>query len=184
MSIDNIIATRLYQLRKANGLSIDALAQHSGVSKAMISKIERQESSPTAVTLGKLAAGLGVPLAQLLLLEEQPPQRLRKRERQEIWQDPEQGYWRRQVCEPDPKTGLEMVEITLPAQVRVHYPRWSSRPYQQRLWLLEGSLNLAYGAETFLVEPGDCLTFGVDQPVTFTNPSQQPCRYLLVIGRQ
>ena len=83
MSIDNIIATRLYQLRKANGLSIDALAQQSGVSKAMISKIERQESSPTAVTLGKLAAGLGVPLAQLLLAEEQPPQRLRKRERQE-----------------------------------------------------------------------------------------------------
>jgi len=65
-NIDLLIATRLLALRQSQGLSLADLAERSGVSKAMISKVERAQSSPTAVLLGKLAAGLGVPLAQLL----------------------------------------------------------------------------------------------------------------------
>lgn len=45
----------------------------------MISKVERAESSPTAVLLGRLAAGLGVPLAQLLTEDKGSPRRLRTR---------------------------------------------------------------------------------------------------------
>src|SRR5712675_1385281 len=59
------IAERVSELRSAQGLSLDALASKSGVSRSMISLIERGESSPTAVVLEKLAAGLGVMLASL-----------------------------------------------------------------------------------------------------------------------
>src|SRR2546421_9916981 len=59
------IADRVRELRAAQGLSLDALAGKSGVSRSMISVIERGESSPTAVVLEKLAAGLGVTLASL-----------------------------------------------------------------------------------------------------------------------
>ena len=59
------IAERVRELRAAQGLSLDALAGKSGVSRSMISLIERGESSPTAVVLEKLAAGLGVMLASL-----------------------------------------------------------------------------------------------------------------------
>src|SRR2546426_328566 len=59
------IAERVRELRAAHGLSLDALAGKSGVSRSMISLIERGESSPTAVVLEKLAAGLGVMLASL-----------------------------------------------------------------------------------------------------------------------
>src|SRR2546422_8449505 len=59
------IAERVRELRAAHGLSLDALAGRSGVSRSMISLIERGESSPTAVVLEKLAAGLGVVLAPL-----------------------------------------------------------------------------------------------------------------------
>jgi len=47
---------RLREARRARGWPIDRLASASGVSRAMISKIERGESSPTAVVLGKLSA--------------------------------------------------------------------------------------------------------------------------------
>src|SRR3989441_3102320 len=57
------IAERVRELRAAHGLSLDALAGKSGVSRSMISLIERGESSPTAVVLEKLAAGLGGMLA-------------------------------------------------------------------------------------------------------------------------
>src|SRR3954469_16463791 len=59
------IAERIRELRATRGLSLDALATRSGVSRSMISVIERGESSPTAVVLEKLSVGLGVPLASL-----------------------------------------------------------------------------------------------------------------------
>src|SRR5262244_156335 len=59
------IAERVRELRARQGLSREALASKSGVSRSMISVIERGESSPTAVVLEKLAAGLGVMLASL-----------------------------------------------------------------------------------------------------------------------
>ena len=55
--LDQRIAERVRELRAAQALSLDALAAKTGVSRSMISLIERGESSPTAVVLEKLAAG-------------------------------------------------------------------------------------------------------------------------------
>ncbi|RLM21953.1 transcriptional regulator [Brenneria alni] len=184
MSIDDVIAVQIYQLRKSKNMSIELLAQHSGVSKAMISKIERKESSPSATILGRLAAGLGVPITQLLSHDHQPRQRLRRKADQDTWRDPALHYLRRQVSERESTTGLEMIEITLPAFARVSYPSWSSHPYQQRLWMIEGALIVEYHDERFELESGDCLHFDVGHPVTFYNPHPNECRYLLVITNE
>ncbi|MCY1520654.1 helix-turn-helix protein [compost metagenome] len=178
--IDALIATRLLALRQAQGLSLADLAGLSGVSKAMISKVERAQSSPTAVLLGKLAAGLGVSLAQLLTEDKAQPQRLRKRAAQEVWRDPEAGYLRRQVAERGAGSGVELVEVELPRAAQVGYPRWSGTPYRQSLWMLEGALQVDYGDERFELAPGDCLDFGVDRPLVFKALGPSACRYLLV----
>jgi transcriptional regulator with XRE-family HTH domain len=183
MTIDALIASRLLALRQAQGLSLAELAAVSGVSKAMISKVERAESSPTAMILGRLAAGLGVPLAQLLTEDkEEAGRRLRKKADQEVWRDPEAGYLRRQVAERGAGEGVEMVEVELPRSTRVAYPRWTGQPYRQRLWLVEGGLRIDYGDEVFELEPGDCLDFGVDRPLVFKTLGRSGCRYLLVIN--
>ena len=179
-NIDALIATRLLALRQAKGLSLAELAGLSGVSKAMISKVERAQSSPTAVLLGRLAAGLGVSLAQLLTEEKEGPQRLRTRAAQETWRDPEAGYLRRQVAERGTGSGVELVEVELPRSVQVGYPRWSGKPYRQCLWMLEGALRVDYGDERFELAPGDCLDFGVDRPLVFKALGRTACRYLLV----
>jgi transcriptional regulator with XRE-family HTH domain len=178
--IDSLIAGRLLALRQAKSLSLAELAELSGVSKAMISKVERAESSPTAVLLGRLAAGLGVPLAQLLTEDKGAPQRLRSRAEQDVWRDPEAGYLRRQVAERDAASGVEMVEIELPRSAQVGYPRWSGKPYRQCLWMLEGALRVDYGDERFELATGDCLDFGVDRPLVFKALGRTGCRYLLV----
>lgn len=183
MSIDELIASRLLLLRKSKGLSLEQLAELAGVSKAMISKIERQESSPSATLLGKLAAGFGVSVTQLLSEESAEPKRLRRLSEQELWRDPDIGYLRRQVLPPEAQSELEMIEITLPAEARVSYPSWGNRAYLQRLWLVEGELTIRYGDENYQLLAGDVLSFGVDLAVTFDNVSNQPCRYLLVINK-
>src|SRR5881397_4238394 len=95
------IAERVRELRAAQGLSLDALASKSGVSRSMISLIERGESSPTAVILEKLAAGLGVTLPSLFrpsaAARRAPNGPVARRKDQPEWQDPASGYRRRNV---------------------------------------------------------------------------------------
>ena len=64
-SLDQRIGTRVRDLRASRCLTLEDLAERSGVSRSMISVIERGESSPTAALLEKLASGLGVSLASL-----------------------------------------------------------------------------------------------------------------------
>jgi len=182
MNLDDVIAQRLAALRGERQLSLAQLAERSGVSKAMISKIERRDSSPTATVLGRLAAGLGVPLTQLLSeVAPAPAERVRRRAAQETWRDPATGYVRRQVAELDPASASELVEIALPAGARVDYPRWHSGTYRQRVWVLEGQLEVHYGDEQFLLEAGDQLDFAVDRALRYAAPKKHACRYLLNI---
>lgn len=179
-AVDQQIAQRVLALRQARGLSLAALADASGVSKAMISRVERAQSSATATLLGRLAAGLGVGLAELLAPADAPPSRLRLRAEQPQWRDPDVGYLRRQVAARD-ADGVELVEVTLPRGAQVRYPPWTGAPYRQRLWLLEGDLQVDYGDEPHRLAAGDCLAFAVDRPLRFKALGARGCRYLLVI---
>lgn len=69
MTDDDILSRlpeRLKQARKANGLSLEAVEKLSGVSRSMVSQIERGESNPTVATLLNLTRALGVDFAGLL----------------------------------------------------------------------------------------------------------------------
>src|SRR5271156_2138444 len=103
------IARRLRLERNARAWSQGDLAQRSGVSKAMISKIEREEVSPTAVILVRLPGPFDLTLAGLLLRAEGEGGRLSRSTEQPVWRDPGTGYRRRQVfIRPDHP--LELVE--------------------------------------------------------------------------
>ncbi len=65
-SILNALPLRLKEARKSQGLSLDAIANLSGVSRSMVSQIERGESSPTISTLWNLTRALNVDFAGLL----------------------------------------------------------------------------------------------------------------------
>src|SRR5258708_18838218 len=82
------IAERVNELGAAQGLSVDVLAAKSGVSRSMISLIERGESSPTAVVLEKLATSLGVTLASLFDMPttDGPAGPVARRDAQPQWQ--------------------------------------------------------------------------------------------------
>lgn len=60
------IGKRLKAIRLQNGKTLAALSRDAGVSKSMLSRIERDHAAPTTTTLEKIASGLGVDLAALL----------------------------------------------------------------------------------------------------------------------
>src|SRR5215469_1477415 len=122
-NLNQQIAERVRELRSEQGLSLDALADKSGVSRSMISLIERGESSPTAVVLEKLAAALGVPLASLFDAPTRdapaPSGPVARRAEQPQWQDPASGYLRRNVSPPGVPQPMQLVEIRFPPGQRV-----------------------------------------------------------------
>src|SRR5581483_9617489 len=91
------IAARVRGERTARRWSLDDLAERSQVSKAMISKIERAESSPTAALLGRLSGAYGITLSALLADTQEERRGPVRRADQPVWRDPATGYVRRQV---------------------------------------------------------------------------------------
>jgi transcriptional regulator with XRE-family HTH domain len=214
--VDSIAAfgERLRGERRARGWPIDRLAEASGVSRAMISKIERGESSPTAVVLGKLSAALQLSVAELF----SPPGGLpaagvpagstsgggtvdqarpggdmpgeEKRRAGEVRRAADTPRWR------DPDTGYlrsqvsspafpaAVTEVMLPPGARVPYPAGAYAFIAQLVWVLSGRLTLADGPAVHLLSAGDTFELGEPRPREFRNDSPGDCRYLVVVTRK
>lgn len=181
--INQRIAQRVAALRASNGLSLDALAAHSGVSRSTISLIERGETSATAVVLEKLAAGLGVALAALFETERAAPGPLMRRAEQPEWRDPASGYLRRNVSPPDFPSPLRIVEVEFPAGRRVLLEGGTpATAVDEQVWVLEGAMTLTLGHASHELKAGDCLALHVDGPIEFHNPTRRMARYAVVIA--
>lgn len=183
MDINQVLGQRLRALRDERGWTLDALAQRSGVGRATISLIERGESSPTAVVLDRLATALGVALAALFESARVDPAAspLAPREAQSLWTDPGTGYTRRQLSASVPSP-LQLVEVQFPAGQRLAYDTAEREAdiYQQ-IWLLEGRMHISLGAEPWVLQPGDCLSMSLQQPMVFFNPGPALARYLVAL---
>lgn len=176
------LAHRLRIEREARGWSLTDVAERSGVSKATISKIEREEVSPTAVVLVKLATAFDLTLAGLLLRAEGAGERLVRADDQPLWTDPATGYSRRQVFSR-PDHPVELVQVELPAGKAVTLPASSYALIRQAVWVQAGRLIIIEGGERRLLESGDCLGFGPPAEVTFANEGAQPCTYVVALAR-
>lgn len=180
--IDARLAARLRLEREARGWTLAELAARSGVSRAMASKIERGEASPTAALLGKLATAFGLTLAQVFARTEAAGQIARAAD-QPAWRDPETGFLRRALSPP----GAGPLDLTwgeLPPGAAVGYPAAAfALIADQQVFVLDGALTLVLGDATHTLGRGDCLRFGPPLPSEFRNDSTLPCRYLVATVR-
>ena len=182
------IAERVRELRAERSMSLVALASSCGVSRSMISLIERGEASPTAVVLEKLATGLGVTLAALFdaatdLIADGGP--IARRADQPEWRDPASGYTRRNVSPPGVPQPMQIVEVHFPAGGRVAFETGArdTRVHQQ-IWVLDGTIDVTLGDARHHLREGDCLAMQLDRPTMFHNPTRKPVRYAVVIASE
>ena len=183
--IDDItlkIAARVRGERTARRWSLDDLSERSQVSKAMISKIERAESSPTAALLGRLSGAYGITLSALLADTDSERHGPLRRTDQAVWQDPATGYVRRQVS-ASRRIPVELIDVVLPAGAAVSFPASSYAFISQIMWVLEGRLTFVEGEIAHDIGPGDSFELGAPVDRTFRNDTNVPCRYLVVILR-
>jgi transcriptional regulator with XRE-family HTH domain len=180
------MAERVRELRAARGLSLEVLADRSGVSRSMISLVERAESSPTAVVIEKLAAGLGVTMAAMFeapgaVADDGGP--IARRKDQSLWRDPGSGYVRRNVSPAGVQQPMQIVEVEFPPKARVAFETGARDVrIQQQIWVLEGTIDITVGDKRHRLRDGDCLAMQLDRPTMFHNPTRKPARYAVVMA--
>jgi len=185
--VNGRIAARVRELRATQGLSLDGLASKSGVSRSMISLIERGESSPTAVVLERLSVGLGVTMASLFdtpaAAGPAPDGPLVRRKDQPEWKDPASGYVRRNVSPPGVPQPMQIVEVCFPAGGRVSFETGARDVrVDQQVGVLEGAIDIIIGADRHRLREGDCLAMQLDRPILFHNSTRRRARYAVVIA--
>lgn len=177
------IAEGIRKRREQLGISANDLAERSGVSRAMVSKIERMEVSPTAALLGRLCNGLGITLSSLIASAEiTASSPIARGNEQPVWRDPDTGLLRTMMSPRNTGSNVEIVHVELPTGAEVKYDPLR-HSYDQHLVILQGKLTLLEGGDEVELSAGDCMRSRVDVGHTFSNRGRGPCKYLVVIAR-
>ena len=193
------VSSRLRALRDELGLTLQKLADRSGVSRAMISRIERDESCPTAPVLNRLSVGLGVQLSTLLGDSSYRSVRVRERApvatrlQQKLWTDPEGRVRQRTLTPPDTATALgetllpnvlasmQLTDNQLSPRARLFFSRDPATAIrQQQLWVISGTLELKVGDALRHLNQGDCVAMLLDQPCVARNTGPKDARFITV----
>ncbi|QIS14648.1 helix-turn-helix domain-containing protein [Nocardia arthritidis] len=172
--------------REEAGLTLEQLSIQSSVSRAMLSKVERGEKSPTIGVASRIAHALEASLSDLIggaAAASGAAVVMRKSERP-IFRDPETGFERHIVsAAPGAGTG-EMIFHHLPAQVSTGLLPAYPPGTEKQLVVLDGTVTVLIGGISETLSAGDSLFFQADADHGFANRTNAPCEYLMVISRR
>ena len=184
-SIVSKVAEMLRAARKEQQLTLDDLAQRSGVSRSMLSQIERGESNPTLATLWNLTQALGVDFAGLLgkegVVEEGSGQVERLAAARTPTIDSQGERCRLRILSPPALAGnIEWYELQLDSGGALvsdaHAPGC-----REHLTVLEGRIAVQSGPREDEAEPGDTLRYRADVAHRIAALGGAPAKALLVV---
>lgn len=174
------LGTRVHDQRLQRGLSLEQLKERSGVSRSMISAIERGAKAATVLVLDRIATGLDTSLARLLASERPSRVIFLPHQRQPIARA--RSGWERRILSPVlPGVEFEFMRTTLGPGVDAgvflpHAP--GSREY---VAIEHGTLFLTLDGQPYTLNAGDSIYYDGDCLHAFANPRQTPCVFYLAM---
>ena len=180
--LNGAIARRIALLRKGKQQSFDELAIRSGVSKGTLVQIEQGRANPSIATLCRLAAGLGVSVADLLSADDEP-----KSPVQIVAPDQTRILWR------GPKGGSAILLVGSDGPNMLELWRWTLQPgerYEARrhsvgtlelVHVQQGSLALELDGVAHVVAAGASAFARTDRPHAYACASRKRTLFELVV---
>jgi XRE family transcriptional regulator, regulator of sulfur utilization len=173
------VADNLRERRRTLGLSLDDLAQASGVSRAALSQIETCKTNPSLSVLWKVAVGLQIPIAELIGEQRETVSLLRRNE-SAVLRSVDGKMESRPLARSGAGPGVEVYELRVAAHA-AHVAEPHAPGTRELITVVSGTLKMSVGEETYLLSVGDALVFPADQPHTYENPGSADGRYHNVI---
>jgi transcriptional regulator with XRE-family HTH domain len=177
------LGPRLRAVRLERGLSLDDLAARSGVSRSMLSQVERGQANPTFATLWNLTNALGLEFSELIGL--QSASRASGIEVAQASFTPEMktedGKCRLRILSPTSTAGaVEWYDLTIdPGGSLVSAPHAPGA--REHLTVREGRLSISSGADVALVGPEETARYAADAPHAIRNEGDGVAKALLVV---
>lgn len=177
-AILTLLPARLKEARRAQGLSLDAVAKLSGVSRSMVSQIERGESSPTIATLWNLTRALQVDFAGLLDKEGRASVTVLRAADVPQIENRGTGCTIRILSAPEDAGTHEVYELRF-AEGGTLDSQPHRRGAREHLTVIEGRLEVTSAGATERVRVGDTARYAADVPHRIV--ALQPSRAFLVV---
>jgi len=183
------LGTHIKLVRITKGLSAKELADSIGVSPSLISKIERGRTNPSAELLRRIALALHESLADLITAADGPPNDVRKTpgraavaivrsDERKLLHVPRSGVVY-QLLTPDMRRSFEFVMIEQqPDEGGDRLIAHESG--EESILVLQGTLTLFIGDESYVIDRGDCMTFDATQPHRYRNAGLEPVTWIYV----
>jgi transcriptional regulator with XRE-family HTH domain len=175
---------RVRTLREQGNLTLEQFSRLSGVSRAMLSKIERGEKSPTIGIAKQIAHALGASFSSLVG-DESPVRRafaLVTKDQRAVFRDPETGFERHLLSPIMPGMTVEVVLHHLPAHTSTGRLPAPPPATAKHVVVARGRVVVATTAHETALDEGDCLYFEADIEHWFENRTAEPAEYYLVIS--
>jgi transcriptional regulator with XRE-family HTH domain len=175
------LASHLRNLREAHDMTLAVLAKRSGLSRTTLSRIENAAVSPTAETLGQLAAVYALPISQLLSPLEQGFQPVFRQGEQSVWRDPGHKFMRRSVSPSNGQLSVELIEGELGPEQLIAYATPAISGQEHHVYVLSGQMQITVEGNAHDLRPGDCLRYILFGETIFKT-SNVSCRYVIALS--
>src|SRR5262249_15510426 len=166
-----VVGANLRRLRTRRGLSLERLAQISGVSRAMLGQIELGQSAPTINVLWKIARALEVTFSALISARTQSGALVLRAAESKILTSKDRSFSSRALFPFDEPRRVEFYELRLSAgsveDADAHPPGTS-----ENLVVTAGSPEIDVAGDTHRLEAGDSILFEADTPHAYRNPGK------------
>lgn len=174
------LGARVRATRLGRGLSLAAAAGRAGVSRSMVSAVERGGKVPTVLVLDRIATALDTTIARLLGEERAARVVVLRHAAQDVARDA--SGWERRILSPVlPGVEFELMRTTIAPGVDAGVFAPHGRGSREYLAMERGTLQLTIDGTPYTLRAGDSVYYAGDCHHQFVNPGREPCVYYLAI---
>lgn len=177
------ISKQLKQVRLEKELTLEELAQRTGFTKGLLSKVENNKVSPPLSTLMKITRALDVSLSELFRAAEESRriEVVRKKDRISSAGTSGDGYSMNSLIQEFPDQKFEPVLVTI-ENPDTYQVKFYEHPGQEFIYILSGKIKYLFGDEEYFVEAGDSLYFNANVPHGAVPQKGEKVEYLSILS--
>lgn len=169
--INKNVAINLKRIRKAKKMSLDVVAEQTGVSKSMLGQIERGESNPTIGILGKIVSGLRVSFNDLVCVPNEEVYLVRK-EGLEASKESTEQYLVYTIFPYEQDRDFEIYTIEIKPGGSYESGSHGEKTIEY-INVYEGVLTLEVNEEIYEVRKGDAIRINTDKDHIYKNKGKE-----------
>jgi transcriptional regulator with XRE-family HTH domain len=174
------LGARLRHARESSRLSLGEVAERSGVTKSFLSRVERDETSPSVASLVGICNAVGLSMADLF----QVPQTtlVRRADRPTLADLPKHADVVDTLITPAGERHVTVLESTVAPGGSGGSVLYTLPSECEVCFVLQGTIEVQVEGETFTLKQGDALTFGAAVPHTWRSVGSDGARILWVLA--